>query len=87
MLNCKYHQINERNNKMAKNKSNEQAEKPVVKGIPVHGVYGIFLLIVAASILFANYWVYFGVDDVVKRAMLIPSTLAVVFFLVYKAAK
>ncbi len=72
---------------MTKNKSNDKAEKPVVKGLPVHGVYGIFLLIVAASVIYANYRVFFGVEDLTARIMLIPSTLAVIIFLVYKAAK
>lgn len=56
-------------------------------GLPVHGVYGVFLLIVAASVMYANYRVFFGVEDTVARIMLIPSTLAVAIFLVYKAAK
>lgn len=75
---------------MGKNKSNTNTDvKPVTKpaGLPVHGVYGIFLLIVAASVIYANYRVFFGVEDLTARVMLIPSTLAVVIFLVYKAAK
>lgn len=73
---------------MRKTKSNK-AEKPVVKpaGLPVHGIYGIFLLTVAVSIIYANYRVFFGVEDLTARIMLIPSTIAVVTFLVYKAAK
>lgn len=69
-----------------KKQSNDTPKvKPV--GLPVHGLWGIFLLIVAASVIYANYRVYFGVEELVPRLMLIPSTLAVVFFLVYKAAK
>lgn len=74
---------------MGKNKSNDKVETPKVKpaGLPVHGIYGIFLLIVAASIVYANYRVFFGVEDLTARVMLIPSSLAVLIFLVYKAAK
>lgn len=70
-----------------KNKSVDTTPKVKPTGLPVHGVYGIFLLIVAASIIYANYRVFFGVEDLTARIMLVPSTLAVVIFLVYKAAK
>jgi hypothetical protein len=76
---------------MGKNKSKtpEAVNLPKAKptGLPVHGLYGIFLLIVSASVIYANYRVFFGVEDMVARVMLIPSTLAVAVFLVYKAAK
>lgn len=63
------------------------SQDQIKKGLPVHGVYGVFLLIVAASVLYANYRVFFGTEDLIARVMLIPSTLAVAIFLVYKAAK
>ncbi len=56
-------------------------------GLPVHGLWGILLLIVCASIMYANYRVFFGVEELISRLMLIPSTLAVVTFLIYKSAK
>ena len=64
-----------------------KAIKPKNTGVPVHGLYGIMLLIVCASIIYANYRVFFGVEELLPRIMLIPSTGAVVAFLVYKAAK
>lgn len=77
---------------MAKNK---KASKDVPKelnnqerkGIPVHGLWGIIFLIVCASIVYANYRVFFGVEEMIPRLMLIPSSLAVVMFLVYKSTK
>lgn len=70
-----------------KDKGTPEVPKIKPTGLPVHGVYGVFLLTVAASIIYANYRVFFGVEDLTARIMLIPSTLAVVIFLVYKAAK
>lgn len=72
---------------MAKKTNKDVAEKPVVKGVPVHGLWGILLLTVCASIVYANYRVFFGVEELIPRLMLAPSSLAVVLFLVYKAAK
>lgn len=72
-------------------KSNKvPAEKSVeVKptGIPVHKGWGILMLFVCVSIGYANYIVFFGTEGVIPKAMLIPSTLFVAGFLVYKAAK
>ena len=59
----------------------------VYKGIPTSGIAGIGILFVSVSILFANYQVYFGVDSMVSKVMLIPSTLFVAGFLVLKALK
>lgn len=59
----------------------------VRKGVPIHGLWGILALIVAVSVMYANYRVFFGTDDILSRVMLLPSTLAVVSFLVYKALK
>lgn len=75
---------------MAKNnKAVKSAEPTPTKptGLPVHGLWGILLLTVCASIIYANYRVFVGVEDMIPRLMLAPSTLAVVVFLVYKAAK
>lgn len=65
-------------------------QEPVAKsktGLPVHGLWGILLLIVCASIIYANYRVFFGVEGLIPRLMLAPSTLAVVVFFIYKSAK
>lgn len=56
-------------------------------GIPVTGIWGFLLLLVAVSVMYANYRVFFGVDELVPRIMLAPSTLAVVVFLIYKSTK
>ena len=64
-----------------------KAPKPEHAGLPVHGVWGILLLIAAASVMYANYRVFFGVEELIPRLMLAPSTLAVTVFLVVKAAK
>lgn len=65
----------------------KDSKKPTAKGLPIHGVWGVLLLTVAASVLYANYRVFFGTGNVVSRVMLIPSTAAVIAFLVYKATK
>lgn len=77
--------INNERNKIMGKKNKQPIEKPA--GLPVHGVYGIFLLIVSASVLYANYRVFFGVEELIPRIMLLPSTIAVVIFLVHKSAK
>jgi len=64
-----------------------KAVKPRNTGVPVHGLWGILFLIVCASVIYANYRVFFGVEELIPRLMLIPSSGAVVAFLVYKAAK
>lgn len=79
-----------------KSKSNDKKElktakvtykKDIKQGIPVHGVYGVAVLFVCASILFANYVVYFGTDGLTTKLLLVPSTIFVAAFLVYKAIK
>lgn len=68
----------------------KRAKTPVStkpSGVPVHGLWGILLLIVSASIIYANYRVFFGVEELLPRLMLAPSTFAVVLFLIYKSAK
>ena len=74
---------------MAKNKkTNKDTSAPEpVKGLPVHGLYGVALLFVSVSIGYANYVVYFGTEGTMPKIMLVPSTLAVAAFLVYKALK
>lgn len=76
---------------MAKNKKVTTPQEPVTKttnrGVPVTGVWGVLLLIVCASIIYANYRVFFGVEELIPRLMLAPSTFAVVVFLIYKSAK
>lgn len=56
-------------------------------GLPVTGVAGLAILFVCISIAYANYMVYFGTDDFVSKLMLLPSTLFVAAFLLYKAVK
>lgn len=73
-------------------KDKNKAEKPTTtkqerKGVPTHGLWGVAFLIVCASILYANYRVFFGVDELIPRLMLLPSTLAVAVFLVIKSLK
>jgi hypothetical protein len=72
-------------------KSNKvSTDKPVEAkptGIPVHKGWGILMLFVVASVLYANYVVYFGTTGIIPKIMLIPSTLFVAIFLVLKAAK
>ena len=74
---------------MAKKKVPEAltSQDQVKKGLPVHGLWGIALLIVCASVIYANYRVFFGVEELIPRLLLIPSTVAVAVFLVHKAAK
>lgn len=72
---------------MTKKKSEAAKPSKNKSGIPVSGVWGIVLLIIGASIMYANYRVYFGVDDLLSQLMLLPSTLAVAAFLIYKALK
>lgn len=57
------------------------------QGMPVHGMAGLMILFVAISIGYANYIVYFGTHDIVSKIMLIPSTIFVAAFLLYKAVK
>lgn len=68
-------------------KRQKTASKVKPSGVPVHGLWGVLLLIVCASIMYANYRVFFGVEELIPRIMLAPSTLAVVAFLIYKSAK
>ena len=73
-----------------KSKNTPEAEKQVVAkptGIPVHKGYGILMLFVAVSILYANYVVYFGTEGLIPKLMLIPSTLFVAGLLIFKAIK
>ena len=75
----------------------KDAEKPKHKtditgaikrqGLPIHGIFGLALLFVCVSIVFANYMVYFGTSDMISKLMLLPSTLFVVIFLTIKAVK
>lgn len=59
----------------------------VYNGIPTSGIAGIAILFVCVSIGYANYTVFFGVDNLIAKLMLIPSTLFVAGFLVVKALK
>lgn len=72
---------------MTKNKKTTPQEPVTKTGVPVHGLWGILLLIVSASIIYANYRVFFGVEELIPRLMLAPSTLAVIVFFIYKSAK
>jgi hypothetical protein len=68
-------------------KRQKTAKVTKASGVPVHGLWGVLLLIVCASIIYANYRVFFGVEELIPRIMLAPSTIAVALFLVYKSAK
>lgn len=72
---------------MTKNKKSKANDAPVRPSIPVDSWYGVGLLFVAISVGYANYIVFFGTDGVVPKVMLLPSTIAVGLFLVYKAFK
>lgn len=61
--------------------------KETCKGIPTWGAWGIGMLFVCISIGYANYVVFFGTEGIIPKAMLIPSTLFVAYFLVNKAVK
>jgi hypothetical protein len=69
----------------------DKAIEPTVttkrSGIPTHGVFGLILMFAAISTLIADYFVFFGTDDPVIKAMLIPNLLAVGTFFVIKAVK
>lgn len=64
-----------------------KAVKVKPTGLPVHKGYGILMLFVVVSIMYANYVVFFGTEGLIPKLMLIPSTIFVAGFLVYKAAK
>lgn len=73
---------------MAKKDIKVPEEKGAVRtGIPVHKGYGVLMLFVVVSILYANYVVFFGTEGLIPKLMLVPSTLFVGGFLVYKALK
>lgn len=58
------------------------------KGMPVHGVAGLALLFVCGSIVYANYMVFVGLPfSIFNTVLLVPSSLFVLGFLVYKALK
>lgn len=57
------------------------------RGLPVHKGWGVLMLFVCVSVGYANYVVFMGTQGYVPKVMLIPSTVFVAAFLVYKAAK
>jgi len=61
--------------------------KDIKQGLPVTGVYGVAILFVCVSILYANYIVFFGTEGLLSKVVLLPSTLFVAGFLVYKSLK
>lgn len=69
----------------------DKAIEPVTKtkrtGIPTHGIFGLALMFAAISVLFADYLVVFGTDDLTTKLMLIPNVLAVAVFFIIKAVK
>lgn len=70
-----------------KDKASEPTTTIKRTGIPTHGIFGLMLMFAAVSTLVADYFVFFGTDDVVIKAMLIPNLLAVGTFFVIKAVK
>jgi len=68
-----------------------QAQEPTTTtkrtGIPTHGIFGLILMFAAISTLIADYMVFFGTNDPVIKACLIPNLLAVGTFFVIKAVK
>lgn len=72
---------------MTKKDKQPVVEKTAPKGLRLDGAFGIFLLFVCVSIGYANYIVFFGTSDPISKFMLIPSTVAVALFLLYKSMK
>lgn len=72
---------------MKNNKDSKEVKVTKTGGVPMHGIWGIALLFVCASIGYANYVVFFGTEGLVPKLMLVPSSLFVTAFLVLKAAK
>lgn len=70
-----------------KDKAIEPTTTTKRSGIPTHGIFGLGLMFAAASTLVADYFVYFGTDDLVIQLLLIPNVIAVGVFLVIKAVK
>lgn len=71
-----------------KDKASEPTTTPIKRsGLPTHGVFGLLLMFAAVSTLVADYFVFFGTDSVVIKALLIPNLLAVAIFFVIKAVK
>ena len=70
---------------MAKTKALEPVTKQA--GIPLHGLAGFILMLASVSVLFADYLVVFGTDDLTTKLLLVPNLLVVTMFFVYKAIK
>lgn len=64
-----------------------EAIVPERKGLPTSGAWGVFYLFMCVSVGYANFVVYFGTTDMVSKIMLIPSTVGVALFLLYKSMK
>jgi ABC-type Co2+ transport system permease subunit len=63
------------------------SQDQIKRGIPVSGIWGVAILFVCVSIGYANYVVFFGTEGLTAKLMLIPSTLFVGAFLVFKALR
>lgn len=79
--------IQKMSDKNQTNNNNKPAKKVARNGIPVHGLAGLALLFVSVSIVYANYVVFFGTTGLVPKLMLIPSSLFVLAYLIYKSLK
>lgn len=70
-----------------KDKASEPTTTIKRSGLPTHGIFGLLLMFAAVSTLVADYFVFFGTDSIVIKALLIPNLLAVAIFFVIKAVK
>ena len=73
----------------ARKEKKKAKQAPVSKhSIPVSGLFGVILFFVSASILYANYMTFFGMDfNWVNIVLLTPSTLFVAGLILYKFVK
>lgn len=72
----------------APKRKEKKATDSTQPAIPVTGLFGLGLFLVAISIGYANYMVYFGTEfSVANVALLTPSTLFVAALSVYKFIK
>lgn len=71
-----------------KEKVADATPQNIKRGLPLDGVFGLFLLFVCGSIVYANYMVFVGLPfSWLNVGLLTPSTLFVAGFLLFKAAK
>lgn len=70
-----------------KQNKNTKAKTQQATYCRIDGWRGLAGLFVSASIVYANYVVFYGTQGLIPKLMLVPSTLAVLAFLVHKSLK